>query len=393
MDYKIKFKSRHKNKYAHGNYSNHNNHNDTKIYKEKENDTDNDNFNDNFDNDIGRKIYKHIQCSNCGKFGHEYRFCYEPVTSIGIILLKFDYNNIMKIFADLETKKNPSGITTKIDVVNDGIKIDTTDDILLFSKLRENISFLMVQRKHTVGYVEFVRGRYKTDNIDGIVFLFQQMTKTEIERIGRSSISELWDDFWVDPEYKFKYDKEFEKTKRNFEKIKHGNTRDINLEHYVNFVKPTWDQPEWGFPKGRRNKMETDMECAIREFEEETGFNKNDYTILEGIKPFIEEVTGTNGIRYNHTYYVAYSKSDKIPDIDQNNIHQVKEIGDIGYYTYNDVMKLIRPYHIERKKIVNKLYMYFIEKIIKEIKTDALSVQNNTEIKQTNIQNNSNNSK
>ena len=33
-----------------------------------------------------------------------------------------------------------------------------------------------------------------------------------------------------------------------------------------------WLTPEWGFPKGRRNYQETDITCAYREFNEETGF-------------------------------------------------------------------------------------------------------------------------
>ena len=36
---------------------------------------------------------KSIYCGNCGKFGHTYRHCSEPITSIGIILYKiYDLN-------------------------------------------------------------------------------------------------------------------------------------------------------------------------------------------------------------------------------------------------------------------------------------------------------------
>lgn len=330
-------------------------------------------------NDNESKFGKNVSCINCGKLGHEYKQCTDAIISLGIILLKFDYSKIIKIFSDIVSSDN------KIDIINNGIKIESESDISLFSELQENIKFLMIRRKHTLGYIEFIRGRYKPDNVDGIVFLFQQMTKEEIEKIGKMSITELWDDFWSDPQKKLLYEKEFYKTKQNFEKLKNGDETELTLDFYVKHVIPTWDQAEWGFPKGRRNKTESNRECAIREFEEESGLTSDDYILLDGIKPLVEEFIGTNGVRYKHIYYVAYSNNDKIPSIDQTNNHQKSEIGDIGYYTYNEVMELIRPYHIERKKIVMKLYMYLLEKIINELEIDAnenqsVSVSKNPEL-------------
>ena len=332
----------------------------------------------NFDGETGvyrnefKRILKNVYCTNCGKPGHEYKQCTDAIISIGIILLKFDYCKIRKFFSDLITCSDD-----KIDIINNGIKIESSTDISLFSKLRENIKFLIIRRKHTLGYIEFIRGRYKPDNVDGIVFLFQQMTKEEIAKIGTMSITELWDDFWVDTQKKLLYEKEFQKTKQKFEKLKNGDETELTLDFYVKHVVPTWDQAEWGFPKGRRNKSESNKECALREFEEETGLIKDDYILLEGIKPLVEEFIGTNGVRYKHIYYVGYANSDTVPYVDVNQIHQVTEIGDIGYYTYNEVMDMIRPYHVERKRIIMKLYMYLLEKIIRELK---LSIINSTDI-------------
>lgn len=321
-------------------------------------DTGNDVFRDEF-----KRMFKSVQCSNCGRSGHEYKECTDAIISIGIILLKFDYSKIRELLSSLITSPDD-----KIDIVNSGIKIESSLDISLFSKLCENIKFLIIRRKHTLGYIEFIRGRYKPDNVDGIVFLFQQMTKEEIAKIGSKGIGELWDDFWIDPQKKLLYDKEFQKTKQKFEKLRGGDGTELTLDFYVKHVVPTWDQAEWGFPKGRRNKLESNKECAHREFEEESGFTKDDYILLEGIRPFVEEFIGTNGVRYKHIYYVGYASSDKVPSINKDNIHQATEIGDIGYYTYNELMDMIRPYHVERKRIVIKLYMYLLEKIISELK-------------------------
>ena len=41
-----------------------------------------------------------------------------------------------------------------------------------------------------------------------------------------------------------------------------------------------YSDTEWGFPKGRRNNNEKDIECANREFYEETNYKNNEYQIL-----------------------------------------------------------------------------------------------------------------
>ena len=48
--------------------------------------------------------------------------------------------------------------------------------------------------------------------------------------------------------------------------------------------------PEWGFPKGRRNLKERDRECAVREFSEETGLTAEDYIIQEKILHSVKNI-------------------------------------------------------------------------------------------------------
>ena len=40
-------------------------------------------------------------------------------------------------------------------------------------------------------------------------------------------------------------------------------------------------KPEWGFPKGRRNYQENDIDCATREWEEETGYSRNQIKMVK----------------------------------------------------------------------------------------------------------------
>lgn len=301
-----------------------------------------------------KKVKNNAYCTNCGKKGHDFKGCIDPITSYGIILIKLDGEL-------LETKLNLED--EKLFINMNGIRAIDNKDIELFSKINYNIKFLMIRRRHTLGYIEFVRGRYRPDNVDGIIFLFQQMTETEIKKIGTLTFQELWEDFWGNSEKKKILEFEYCKSKENFELLK-NNKNELNLSFYVENVKPSWNEAEWGFPKGRRSKNEMDIVCAKREFEEESGFNSDDYCVYDNIEPLVEDFIGTNGIKYRHVYYVAKSTSNKIPKIDDSSSTQGLEIGAIDYCTYYDGIKLIRNHHVARKNIMTKLYNYIMNNVI-----------------------------
>ena len=46
------------------------------------------------------------------------------------------------------------------------------------------------------------------------------------------------------------------------------------ISHKINI---SYNYPEWGFPKGRKNENETNLDCAKREFIEETGLSNDDF--------------------------------------------------------------------------------------------------------------------
>ena len=63
-------------------------------------------------------------------------------------------------------------------------------------------------------------------------------------------------------------------SREKFNSLKVGiklQSNEYNLESLINECENNWNEPEWGFPKGRRNFQEKDLTCALREFEEETG--------------------------------------------------------------------------------------------------------------------------
>lgn len=298
-----------------------------------------------------KKKYRSLFCSNCGKKGHEYKYCTFPVISTGIILLKINFCENNAILSSVKITNN------------NGVKVKTHRDAELFNYYKDCISFLLIRRKHSLGFVEFIRGRYKSDNIDGIIFLFQQMTQDEINLIRNNEFDELWNGFWGDSDKKKYFQREYSKSKDNFEKLKEST--EFNIDFFTSTVKPEYNTPEWGFPKGRRGWGETDFDCAKREVLEETGLHESAYTIINNGEPVIEDLTGTNGIKYRHIYFIGYLNVDDVPKLDPENKNQNNEIGDIGLFSYDEAMKLIRTYHYERRNIITSVLMFYCEQFIK----------------------------
>ena len=51
-----------------------------------------------------------------------------------------------------------------------------------------------------------------------------------------------------------------------------------------------------------------------------------------------------------------------------NNENQINEIGDINFFSYEEAIDKIRPYHTERKKILTQVYIYIMNILIKTFK-------------------------
>jgi hypothetical protein len=151
--------------------------------------------------DIDTNIKKKY-CINCGKLGHYNKECVEPTTSAGMILFKLNTETInfflrknisVKYFTEKFNKlENKKIVLTETKNILDSIDKNN------LNFLKENISFLLIQRKQSLGYIEFVRGRYDTNDLELLIHLFHQMTKNEIKYINKNkeNFNILWNDLW-----------------------------------------------------------------------------------------------------------------------------------------------------------------------------------------------------
>jgi 8-oxo-dGTP pyrophosphatase MutT (NUDIX family) len=301
---------------------------------------------------------KHMYCSNCGHNTHEYKDCTEPITSWGIILVNLSMVPIKMIHNKINIKSHIYNINPT-----------TPNDLNILSQVMNCLKFLLVQRKHSIGYFDFIRGRYRIDNIDGINFLFQHMNQNEIKNIGTKSFDELWTEMWNNDETKLNnLKKDFYNAKQKFETLKNNKDIEINLDFYIDNVQPIYKSNEWGFPKGRKAKFENAKDCALREFFEETNIPREKIKIIDSIEPIEENLIGTNGIKYRHIYYIAEIQEEFLPDISNNN-----EIGGINYFCFNDALNIIRDYHVEKKEVLTSIYYYYLETLLNNINNNDLN--------------------
>jgi 8-oxo-dGTP pyrophosphatase MutT (NUDIX family) len=113
-------------------------------------------------------------------------------------------------------------------------------------------------------------------------------------------------------------------------------------------------ETEWEFPKGRRNFLEKDLDCALREFEEETGYSKNKIKVIENLMPFEEIFIGSNHKSYKHKYFLAYMNNF----MDENNKlsnFQATEVSKLEWKTLENCLESIRPYNLEKKELIKNI--------------------------------------
>lgn len=250
-------------------------------------------------------------CLNCNQEGHKFKNCKLSIQSFGVIAYQ----------------KKPF----------------------------EDINFLLIQRRNTIAYTDFLRGKYKRENVH---LYFQQMTQEERTGMVGKDFKSLWDELWFDHNSNI-YKNELRKAREIFQTV------DIDI--LLNTTFSPYTSTEWGLPKGRRNLNESPIECAIREFSEETEIKPNNYTVHYDLQPLVEEFTAIDGNKYKHIYYFAkLNNSVQIDTVKKTKVY-FQEVKDIGVFSVDKCMELIRDYNIEKRNVINIAYS-----ILKDIKTRSI---------------------
>lgn len=282
-----------------------------------------------------------MNCLNCGENGHRAKECRKPVTSFGIICYKVVHSN-----EDCKHDKNReiSNLTKRNN-----------------KELFPMIKYLVIQRKDTIGYVDFIRGRY-TDN-EHLQRLFDEMTDYEKSNVCNLTFDELWDDIFISKRRsRLLFASDYDNSKEKFCSLKTNNL----INWFVSKAKYNFKYTEFSFPKGRMNNNETQLKAAQREFYEETSLDPTRIT-LKG-KCFEEVFTGTNDIKYRHIYFLAEYNNNGLQQqqgydncrINFKNIKQAGEVKNVCWLNYPELNSMIRPYEISLKNTVKSINSYLL---------------------------------
>lgn len=261
---------------------------------------------------------KRYSCLNCGTYGHATRLCNLPITSYGLIC---------------------------------------------FKKINNEINYVMIQKKDTIAYTEFLRGKWELNDLIYIKRLFSKMTLDEKKSFLNFTFDELWKKLWNHTNQEPKYVKECNKSSVKFKKLKDGyhvkqldgKIIMVNIEHFILNTLSLHEQ-DWEFPKGRRKQNESDIECSLREFTEEVGICDN-IQITDQNKQFEEVFQGSNNVRYRNIYYIAEYKGDSTTiRFNENNLQQAKEVRNVKWFSYPEALdNIIKHDNHEKRELFKRM--------------------------------------
>ena len=241
--------------------------------------------------------------------------------------------------------------------------------------------------------MDFIRGKYSVYNKYYIMNMIFQMTDEERAMLITNTFDEISMKIWnkggeghsplspppglAPPSIDHRHKTEESISREKFNQLRSGikvytnnqssNHGDISssewnarhtyysLESLVNECKQSWAEQEWGFPKGKRNYNESDVDCALREFYEETGFNnRNMAFVINNIAPYEEVFMGSNYKSYKHRYFLMYVDYNA-SILEKMTGGDMMEISKVEWKSFTDGLNVIRSYNLEKKRVLSNV--------------------------------------
>jgi 8-oxo-dGTP pyrophosphatase MutT (NUDIX family) len=235
-------------------------------------------------------------------------------------------------------------------------RISTSYGIVTYTYTNHDIRFLMTLRRDTFCYESIIRGMYPS--LERLQEYIQSITFEEKERMLSYEFDMLWKDLWVSTKrrlYRIEYQSARDRYEKNLTFIMEC------LHALVDYKKVTWE-----FPKGKMYSEETSMECALREFQEETNVSKSSIKIVKNAGLFEEMFTGSDGQMYQSKYYLGFIKNgEEIPfrynkcPYNMRNDYVSDEVMSIAWLTYEEAEEKCTD---TKKKVMEDIYLYLFNR-------------------------------
>lgn len=201
---------------------------------------------------------------------------------------------------------------------------------------------LLIRKRCTYAFAEFVYGHYPSPgrtrvgrNTRVVEAMIDRMLVEEKLDLQTLNFQQMWHRIWLLSEKRELYHKKLAKFQSTWMRDD-GGALLTRLVEQSRTIGSQW----WEFPKGKRqSNREADINCAIREFEEETGLRRDSYQLLPGARRRVTYVD--MGVRYVCLYYLAIESRPpsawRPPTVDLRNREQASEVGEIRWMDIEEI--------------------------------------------------------
>jgi 8-oxo-dGTP pyrophosphatase MutT (NUDIX family) len=173
------------------------------------------------------------------------------------------------------------------------------------------MEILMVKKRYTFYYIEFILGHYTSIDDPKLIYLFNRMSNEEKLDIESGNFDQMWIRAWREIPHRSDYEMfmKYHKCKKKFDncfKDSMKGLRDL-------LGASTSQDTMWEIPKGRKNNgsvFESELSCAIREFVEETGLPSSQFYIVPN-KTFDMNFSNKKA-QYISKFYIAVASSSTL---------------------------------------------------------------------------------
>jgi len=214
---------------------------------------------------------------------------------------------------------------------------------------------VMVRARYTYAFSEFIHGHYAFADKHLLKSLFSNMTIDERLDVYSLNFHQMWFRIWLVTDRYDLYQTKFNKFQNAWIKNDEGRL----LRQYIQQARG-YRSIHWGFPKGKRqHPRESNLSCAIREFQEETNIPERSYHILPEFRR--RESYEHMGVRYVNIYYVGIQKNE-FPDPNKNlsleRLEQVAEIAEIRWMDIEQIRGIEGPAGMSLENTAKPVFKY-----------------------------------